>query len=249
MSLDILDCIAMACLIVYVSVGLASLDADLRSDTEATTYNGLGMLMLLSVLFTICCGIVIAAMDIFCTTNSSKIEKKVHQALLNVLVAIRDRINQKMEPRAWLDSLANADQLALICNSEHELALLQLLLGQLSDQRLREVFDEIDTDGNGLLDHNELSAALIKLGKGEAAVQVALATLKEAQMDFGHFKLLNSDLKDCNFEPSRLWNAFSPGQSRSGTTTTGREMLNVSSKSLHRSLSKFGYAACSSSKL
>ena len=57
------------------------------------------------------------------------------------------------------------------------------LLGEHSEQRLREAFDEIDTDGNGKLDLDEISAALTKLGKSKKEVQTALAVWQTNDAD------------------------------------------------------------------
>ena len=58
------------------------------------------------------------------------------------------------------------------------------LLGEFSNQRLRETFDKIDTNGDGKLDSGEISAALASLGKRKEAVRAAV-TAWEMQTDDG----------------------------------------------------------------
>ena len=60
------------------------------------------------------------------------------------------------------------------CNCDTANLLQMWLRGELSNQRLREAFDEIDADGNGKLDLDQISAALTKLGKSKKQVQAAL---------------------------------------------------------------------------
>ena len=130
----------MASLIVYISVGLASLDAEFHS---TVAYNGLGVLILASALGTICTGIAIAILDVMCKANKRKLDTAINNALVDVLMAIRKRIHERVEEQhkddsgahmarrdrlqAWLNSLTTMDQLAQICNDPHELALIRSL--------------------------------------------------------------------------------------------------------------------------
>ena len=51
-------------------------------------------------------------------------------------------------------------------------------------EKLREVFDAIDTDKSGMLDRNEMKTVMQQLGMTDDQMMAALSTMKKEQLDF-----------------------------------------------------------------
>ena len=69
-------------------------------------------------------------------------------------------------------------------------ALGGMLGGDISDEKLVQVFKEIDTDGSGSLDKSEIATAMRKLGKSDGEVQKVLGGMDKDQLNFIEFKAL-----------------------------------------------------------
>jgi hypothetical protein len=66
----------------------------------------------------------------------------------------------------------------------------QLAGSDVSDEKLKQIFDELDEDGSGELDHDEIAKALLNLGRTELEIHAMLSTLKKEALDLDDFKEL-----------------------------------------------------------
>lgn len=57
-----------------------------------------------------------------------------------------------------------------------------------NDDQLKKMFDRIDEDGSGSLDHDEIRRALIRMGRPSADVEKTIADLKMSEYSFEAFK-------------------------------------------------------------
>ena len=162
----------------YITCGLAFLDTRLIDIMEHIG-NGLGWTMLFIMVLTLCVAVSLFLLDAHGARNAKQIKSAIMVAVCKHLPKLRATI--------------------MADGTDHDVQLW--LLAELSDERLREAFDEMDTDRDGVLHHNEVFAALIKLGNADdETLQAAMAKLEERVTRFEEFKELQSRIA----EDSRL---------------------------------------------
>lgn len=60
----------------------------------------------------------------------------------------------------------------------------------MSEKQMREVFDQVDTDGSDTLDKEEITIAMRDMGKSEKAIRQLLDSMPQDELDFEGFKQL-----------------------------------------------------------
>ena len=86
------------------------------------------------------------------------------------------------------------------------------MAAEMTDDKLRSAFDRIDVDGGGTLDRDELTQALVLMGKSDGEIGAILADMErkdasegdgDGELDFDEFKSLVGDA-ELEFELQQL---------------------------------------------
>ena len=93
-SLDLLDCLSMSTILLYIAAGLGFLDSRLSLVMEGTGHS-LGWALLLITLFTLVIAIVLFLLDVYGSRNAERIKDLVGAAIESCLPTLRTQLREK----------------------------------------------------------------------------------------------------------------------------------------------------------